>query len=92
MKAAIFHGKGDIRIDQVPDPKIDAPTDAIVRITRTAICGADLWFYRGQQGYTPGSRTGHELMGIVGEVGADVRRIKPKVTPRRTTTRRSRHP
>jgi threonine dehydrogenase-like Zn-dependent dehydrogenase len=76
MKAAIFHGKGDIRIDQVPDPKIEAPTDAIVRITRTAICGSDLWFYRGQQAYKPGSRTGHEPMGIVEEVGAHVRHIK----------------
>jgi alcohol dehydrogenase len=68
MRAAIFHGTHDIRIDQVPDPRIEAPTDAIVRITRTAICGSDLWFYRGQQEYEPGSRTGHEPMGVVEEV------------------------
>ena len=72
MRAAIFHGKEDIRIDQVPDPEIQAPTDAIIRITRTAICGSDLWFYRGLQDYKPGSRTGHEPMGIVEEVGAEV--------------------
>ena len=77
MKAAIFHGTGDIRIDQVPDPKIESPTDAIIRMTRTAICGSDLWFYRGQQAYKPGSRTGHEPMGIVEEVGKAVRHIKP---------------
>ena len=77
MRAAVFHGTEDIRIDEVPDPRIEAPTDAIVRITRTAICGSDLWFYRGQQAYEPGSRTGHEPMGIVEEVGADVRHLKP---------------
>lgn len=77
MRAAIFHGTHDIRIDEVPDPRIEAPTDAIVRITRTAICGSDLWFYRGQQEYEPGSRTGHEPMGVVEEVGAEVRNVKP---------------
>ncbi|NVB37703.1 zinc-dependent alcohol dehydrogenase family protein [Pseudenhygromyxa sp. WMMC2535] len=77
MLASVFHGAGDIRIDQVPDPKIEAPTDAIVRITRTAICGSDLWFYRGQQDYAPGSRTGHEPMGVVEEVGAEVRHVRP---------------
>ncbi|MCB9760124.1 MAG: zinc-dependent alcohol dehydrogenase family protein [Alphaproteobacteria bacterium] len=77
MRAAIFHGAEDIRIEDVPDPRIEAPTDAIVRITRTAICGSDLWFYRGQQDYAPGSRTGHEPMGVVEEVGSEVRHLKP---------------
>ncbi|MEZ5988887.1 MAG: zinc-dependent alcohol dehydrogenase family protein [Planctomycetota bacterium] len=77
MKAAVFHGTQDIRIEDVPDPRIESPTDAIVRITRTAICGSDLWFYRGQQEYEPGRRTGHEPMGIVEEVGAEVRHVKP---------------
>ena len=76
MKAAVFHGPGDIRIDDVPDPRIEQPTDAIVRITHTAICGSDLWFYRGQQDYGIGSRTGHEPTGIVEEVGKAVRHIK----------------
>ncbi|MEZ6183469.1 MAG: zinc-dependent alcohol dehydrogenase family protein [Planctomycetota bacterium] len=76
MKAAVFHGPEDIRLDDVPDPTIEAPTDAIVRITRTAVCGSDLWFYRGQQDYAPGSRTGHEPMGVVEEVGAEVRHLK----------------
>src|SRR5437667_220858 len=77
MKAAVFHGPGDIRIENVPDPRIKDPTDAIVRITHTAICGSDLWFYRGQQDYHPGWRVGHEPMGGVEEVGRDVRHVRP---------------
>lgn len=77
MRAAVFHAKGDIRIDNVPDPRIQQPTDAIVRITHTAICGSDLWFYRGQQQYEAGWRTGHEPMGIVEEVGKEVRSVRP---------------
>jgi len=76
MKAAVFHGPGDIRIDDVPDPKIQQPTDAIVRITHTAICGSDLWYYRGQAQFEPGWRIGHEPMGVVEEVGRDVRTVK----------------
>ncbi len=77
MQAAVFHGPGDIRIENVPDPRIQDPTDAIVRITHTAICGSDLWFYRGQQEYQAGWRTGHEPMGVVEDVGGAVRHIKP---------------
>jgi len=76
MRAAIYHNPGDIRIEHVPDPKIQKPTDAIIRITHTAICGSDLWFYRGQQPYQAGFRTGHEPMGVVEEVGAEVRTVK----------------
>jgi len=77
MKAAIYHGPGDIRMEQVPDPRIEEPTDAIVRITHTAICGSDLWFYRGQSEYEEGWRVGHEPMGIVEEVGSEVRHVRP---------------
>src|SRR5206468_568589 len=77
MQAAVFHGPGDIRIENVPDPRIQDPTDAIVRITLTAICGSDLWFYRGQQEYQEGWRTGHEPMGVVEAVGNEVRHVKP---------------
>ena len=76
MRAAVFHGPGEIRIDQVPDPRIEKPTDAIVRITHTAICGSDLWFYRGQQDYEAGWRTGHEPMGVVEAVGSEVRTVR----------------
>jgi threonine dehydrogenase-like Zn-dependent dehydrogenase len=72
VKAAVFHEPGDIRVEDVPDPKIEQPTDAIVRITRIAICGSDLWFYRGHRDYKPGWRTGHEPMGIVEDVGGEV--------------------
>jgi threonine dehydrogenase-like Zn-dependent dehydrogenase len=77
MRAAVFNGPGDIRIEQVPDPRIEEPTDAIVRITHTGICGSDLWFYRGDQEYEAGWRTGHEPMGVVEEVGSEVRHVKP---------------
>jgi threonine dehydrogenase-like Zn-dependent dehydrogenase len=78
VKAVTWHGKRDVRVDTVPDPKIEDPTDAIVRITSTAICGSDLHLY---EVLTPfmeeGDILGHEPMGIVEEVGADVTHIKP---------------
>jgi alcohol dehydrogenase len=77
MQAAVFHGTRDIRIDSVPDARIQDSTDAIVRITHTAVCGSDLWFYRGQQPYKEGWRTGHEPMGVVDAVGGEVRNLKP---------------
>ncbi|MCS3938825.1 threonine dehydrogenase-like Zn-dependent dehydrogenase [Salinibacter ruber] len=77
MRAAVFHEPGDIRVEDVPDPSIEAPTDAILRITRTAICGSDLWFYRGHRDYEAGWRTGHEPMGVVEDVGSEVRSLEP---------------
>lgn len=76
MKAVVFHGPRDVRVEQVPDPRIASPTDAIVRITHTAICGSDLWFYRGLEKYQPGWRTGHEPMGVVEDVGSEVRHVR----------------
>ena len=77
MKAVCWHGKGDMRVDSVPDPKIEHPGDAIVRITATAICGSDLHLY---DGYMPGMEAGdiigHEPMGEVVEVGAAVGNLK----------------
>jgi hypothetical protein len=73
MKALTWHGRGDIRYESVPDPSIVDPTDAIVRITSTAICGSDLHLY---DGFNPfmlkGDVLGHEPMGIVEEVGPNV--------------------
>jgi threonine dehydrogenase-like Zn-dependent dehydrogenase len=77
MRASVFHGAGDIRIEDVPDPSIQQPTDAVVRITHAAICGSDLWFYRGVWDWKPGYRTGHEFVGIVDAVGDEVRSVKP---------------
>jgi threonine dehydrogenase-like Zn-dependent dehydrogenase len=78
MRAICWHGKGDVRVDTVPDPKIEDPRDAIVRITTTCICGSDLHLY---DGYMPtmeaGDVIGHEPMGIVEEVGKSVTRLKP---------------
>jgi threonine dehydrogenase-like Zn-dependent dehydrogenase len=78
MKALVFHGIGDIRLENVPEPKIQKPTDAIVRLTASAICGTDLHFVRGTaDGMKPGTILGHEGVGIVLEVGSDVRNFKP---------------
>ena len=77
MRAATFHGPGDIRIEERPRPEIESATDAIVRVTHTAVCGSDLWFYRGQSDREEGSAVGHEPMGIVERVGEDVRSVAP---------------
>ncbi len=76
MKATVYHAPYDLRVEQVPDPQIQQPTDAIVRITQACICGSDLWYYRGLSEFKPGWRIGHEFMGVVEEVGSEVRKIK----------------
>src|SRR5438552_14013134 len=76
MRASVFHGPRDIRVDTVPDPEIRKPRDAIVRVRRATICGSDLWFYRGIWDWKPGYRTGHEFVGVVEEVGSEVRSIR----------------
>src|ERR671922_3001442 len=73
MKALTWHGKRDVRIDDVPDPAILKPTDAIVRITTTAICGSDLHLYEVMGPFMgEGDILGHEPMGVVEEVGSEV--------------------
>jgi threonine dehydrogenase-like Zn-dependent dehydrogenase len=77
MKAITFHGTGDVRVESVPDPKVQDPTDVVVRITTSAICGSDLHQYHGRvAGIEPGVVLGHEFMGIVEEVGPGVRQLK----------------
>jgi threonine dehydrogenase-like Zn-dependent dehydrogenase len=77
MKAVVFHAVGDIRVDDVPEPEIKEPTDAIVRLTASAICGTDLHFVRGSMsGMRPGTILGHEGVGVVERVGADVRNLE----------------
>lgn len=74
MKAVVWHGIGDIRLDDVPEPQLQQPTDAIVRLTASAICGTDLHFVRGTfTGMRPGTIIGHEGVGIVEAVGDEVR-------------------
>jgi len=78
MRAVAWHGKRDVRVDTVPDPTIEQPTDAIVRITSTAICGSDLHLYEVLGPYLdPGDILGHEPMGIVEAVGPEVTQIAP---------------
>src|SRR5580693_7132966 len=77
MRALCWHGKGDVRVDTVPDPKIQHPRDAVIKITATAICGSDLHLF---DGYQPtmeaGDILGHEPMGVVIEVGRGVTKLK----------------
>ncbi len=76
MKAVTWHGKRDVRVDTVPDPSIEQPTDAIVRITSTGICGSDLHLYEVLGPFlSEGDILGHEPMGIVEEVGSEVKHI-----------------
>lgn len=71
MKAVVWHGPGHISLDTVPDPAIEQPTDAIVRITRSAICGTDLHLVRGTMpGMRDGTILGHEAIGVVEQVGS----------------------
>ncbi|WP_437301759.1 zinc-dependent alcohol dehydrogenase [Sorangium sp. So ce388] len=77
MKAVVFHGIGDIRMDDIKEPKIKESTDAIIRITASAICGTDLHFIRGTMpGMEPGTVLGHEAVGVIEELGDDVRNLK----------------
>jgi threonine dehydrogenase-like Zn-dependent dehydrogenase len=78
MRAVTWHGKRDVRVDTVPDPAIEHPTDAIVRITSTGICGSDLHLYEVMGPFMrEGDVLGHEPMGVVEEVGAEVTQIAP---------------
>jgi threonine dehydrogenase-like Zn-dependent dehydrogenase len=78
MKALTFHGRRDVRVDEVPDPGIEEPTDAIIRVTSTAICGSDLHLYEVLGMFIDeGDVLGHEPMGIVEEVGSEVKHIEP---------------
>ena len=78
MKALTWHGKRDVRIDEVPDPAIEQPTDAVVRITTTAICGSDLHLYEVMGPFIEeGDILGHEPMGVVEEVGGEVTGLAP---------------
>ncbi|MDR1852716.1 MAG: zinc-binding dehydrogenase [Propionibacteriaceae bacterium] len=71
MRAAVFHGPFDISLENVPDPEIKAPHEAIVRVLAGAVCGSDLWTYRGQSTAAPESRIGHEFIGVVVEKGTE---------------------
>ncbi|USX54805.1 zinc-dependent alcohol dehydrogenase [Lentzea sp. HUAS12] len=78
MKAVTWHGKRDVRVDAVPDPGIETPTDAVIRVTSTGVCSSDLHLYEVLGPFmTEGDVLGHEPMGVVEEVGAEVTSLKP---------------
>jgi threonine dehydrogenase-like Zn-dependent dehydrogenase len=77
MRGAVMYGPSDVRVENVPDPSIVQPTDAIIRLSATCICGSDLWPYRGVEPVHGPSPMGHEYAGIVQEVGSQVRNIRP---------------
>ena len=77
MLATIMYGPGDVRFEQVDDPRIIKPTDAIIKLAATCICGSDLWPYRGLQPSDGPAYMGHEYCGVVVEVGSEVRTVRP---------------
>src|SRR2546421_1856423 len=76
MRPTVMYGAGDVRVEDVPDARISEPTDALVTVTRAAICGSDLWPYRSIEPSEEGRRMGHEFIGVVEEVGTQVGTVK----------------
>jgi len=74
MRAAIFNGPRDVTVGKRPDPVIEAPTDAVVRVVLACVCGSDLWYYRGESEHAVGS-IGHEFVGVVEDVGTEVQGV-----------------
>src|SRR5215207_5836599 len=77
MQGTMLYGPGDVRFEERPDPAILEPTDAILRISATCVCGSDLWPYRGIEPITQPTPMGHEYVGIVEDVGSEVRNVRP---------------
>src|SRR5213082_2538196 len=77
MRGAVLYGPRDVRFEERDAPKILKPTDAIIRLAATCVCGSDLWPYRGIEAVDSASPMGHEYVGVVEEVGHDVRNIRP---------------
>src|SRR3954466_1989295 len=76
MRATVMHSAGDVRIEDVPDANLVDPTDALIRITRACICGSDLWPYKNMEPTDGGRPMGHEAIGVVEEIGDEVRTVK----------------
>src|SRR3954470_9338056 len=77
MQGAVLHAPGDVRLDTRPDPRIEKPTDAIIKLAATCVCGSDLWPYRGIEAMDGPAPMGHEYIGIVEELGSDVHTLTP---------------
>ncbi|WP_020668346.1 zinc-dependent alcohol dehydrogenase family protein [Amycolatopsis nigrescens] len=76
MRATLIYGAGDVRVEEVPDPVLREPTDALVRVVGSCICGSDLWPYQDMKPSEKGRRIGHEFVGVVEESGSDVRGVR----------------
>ena len=76
MRATLIYGAGDVRVENVPDPAIQQPTDAVVRVLDACICGSDLWPYGSMPASEHANRIGHEFLGVVEDVGSDVSGLK----------------
>jgi threonine dehydrogenase-like Zn-dependent dehydrogenase len=76
MRATVMHGAGDVRIEDVPDAKIEEPTDAVIRISRACICGSDLWPYKSLDPGEGARIMGHEAIGVVEDIGSDVSAVR----------------
>jgi threonine dehydrogenase-like Zn-dependent dehydrogenase len=77
MRGTVLYGPGDVRVEDREQPQIEKPTDAVIRLSATCVCGSDLWPYRGIEAVNGPSPMGHEYAGVVEEVGSDVRNVKP---------------
>jgi threonine dehydrogenase-like Zn-dependent dehydrogenase len=77
MRGVVMHAPGDVRVEQREDPVIVAPTDAVIRLAATCVCGSDLWPYRGIEAFVGPAPMGHEYAGVVEEVGREVKHVRP---------------
>ncbi|MGP4115265.1 zinc-dependent alcohol dehydrogenase family protein [Streptomyces sp. 4N509B] len=77
MRGVVMHAPGDVRVEEREDPRIVAPTDAVIRVSAACVCGSDLWPYRGVEAVEGPTPMGHEYVGVVEEVGAEVRTVRP---------------
>jgi threonine dehydrogenase-like Zn-dependent dehydrogenase len=77
MRGVVMHGAGDVRVEDRPDPKIEQPTDAVIRLAATCVCGSDLWAYRGTDKLDGPAPMGHEYAGVIEEVGSEVGTVRP---------------
>jgi threonine dehydrogenase-like Zn-dependent dehydrogenase len=77
MRATVIHGTRDVRLEDVPDPSVQLPGDAVVKVVAACVCGSDLWPYRGVREVKKPQRIGHEFVGVVEDVGSEVSTVKP---------------
>ena len=91
MRGAIMHAPGDVRVEERDDPTIIEPTDAIIRLSATCVCGSDLWPYRGIEPIDGPTPMGHEYVGVVEEIGSDVKHRQARPVRRRLVLRLRQH-